>query len=366
MGCCPVSEGGSAARPRAELPGPWPCLVIFLLMAGTGFSQSFTGFIDGSYGYNFNKPGDAKSLYRNFDVNHNQFSLNYAELAIEQKPAPLGFRADIGFGDAATIVHAGEPAGADIYRPLQQAYVSAAKGKVQVDFGKFVTQHGAEVIETKDNWNYSRSLLFAWAIPYYHFGARLTVTANDRVTLGASVSNGWNNVVDNNQGKTVGFQAVLRPTSKFSFVQNYMVGKEQSGVNVDAVRHLWDSLATLDVTPRLSLMANYDYGMDRSGGARVRWQGLAGYAKISPTSKLKLIPRLEWFDDSQGFTTGTAQTLKEGTLTAEILVAEGAFLRGEYRYDWSNQSVFQRNATGALGHQSSVTLGFVYTYSKAK
>ena len=31
---------------------------------------------------------------------------------------------------------------------------------------------GAEVIETHSNWNYSRSLLFAWAIPYYHMGLR--------------------------------------------------------------------------------------------------------------------------------------------------------------------------------------------------
>ena len=343
-------------------------LAVFFLMAGTAFSQSFVGFIDGYYGYNFNKPGSGQNLYRNFDFNHNQFSLNYAELAVEQKPGTdsvLGFRADIGFGDAAKAVHAAEPGGTH-WQYIQQAYLSAAKGKVQVDFGKFVTQHGAEVIETKDNWNYSRSLLFAWAIPYYHFGTRVAITANDKVTLGAALSNGWNNVVDNNQGKTLGFQAVLKPISKFGFVQNYMVGKEQSGANVDAVRHLWDSLLTLDVTPKLSLMANYDYGMDRSGGGRVRWQGIAGYAKISPTSKFKLIPRLEWFDDPQGFTTGTAQTLKEGTLTAEVSMTENAFVRGEYRYDWSNQAPFQRNATGSLSHQSTVLIGVVYTYSKTK
>jgi len=33
-----------------------------------------------------------------------------------------------------------------------------------------VTPAGAEVVESKDNWNYSRGLLFAWAIPYFHFG----------------------------------------------------------------------------------------------------------------------------------------------------------------------------------------------------
>ena len=137
---------------------------------------------------------------------------------------------------------------------------------------------------------------------------------------------------------------------------------------LDQVRHLADSLLTLDVTPKLSLMANYDYGMDRSGrrSTRQRWQGVAFYGRLSPTSKFKLIPRIEWFDDPQGFTTGDAQTLKEGTLTAEVTMAENTFLRGEYRYDWSNDRVFERNAAGSLSHQSSLTLGVVYTYSKIK
>ena len=178
------------------------------------------------------------------------------------------------------------------------------------------------------------------------------------------MANGWNNVVDNNQGKTVGFQAVLKPASKLSWTQNYMVGKEQAGRNADAVRHLVDGTLTWDVSPKLSLMANYDYGMDRVNRARQRWQGFAGYGRFTATSKFKLVPRLEWFDDPQGFTTGAAQTLKEGTLTAEITMAENTFLRGEYRYDWSDQRVFQRNATGSLSHQSTILLGVVYTYSK--
>ena len=120
------------------------------------------------------------------------------------------------------------------------------------------------------------------------------------------------------------------------------------------------------MSPKLSLMANYDYGMDRSGKARVRWQGVAFYGKVSPTSKFKLIPRIEWFDDPQGFTTGTSQTLKEGTLTAEITMAENTFLRGEYRYDWSDRAVFQRNDRGSLSHQSTLTVGVVYTYSKTR
>ena len=122
-------------------------LVVFLLMAGMGFSQSFTGFIDGYYGGNFNKPPSRTNGFRAFDLNHNEFSLNYAELAVEQKPAPVGFRVDIGFGDAASVVHALEPSPVAFYQHLQQAYLSASHGKLTIDFGKYVTQHGAEVIE---------------------------------------------------------------------------------------------------------------------------------------------------------------------------------------------------------------------------
>ena len=42
---------------------------------------------------------------------------------------------------------------------------------------------GAEVIENKDNLNYSRGLLFALAIPYYHMGARVGYAFSDKVSL---------------------------------------------------------------------------------------------------------------------------------------------------------------------------------------
>jgi hypothetical protein len=50
-----------------------------------------------------------------------------------------------------------------------QAYVSVKlPADVVLDAGKFVTNAGAEVIEAKDNWLYSRSLLFGFAVPFTH------------------------------------------------------------------------------------------------------------------------------------------------------------------------------------------------------
>ncbi|HEV8130133.1 MAG TPA: porin [Acidobacteriota bacterium] len=330
-------------------------------------STELSGFVDGYYGYNFNKAtGDAP--LRNFDTKHNQFSLNLAEIALEKKPTTdhrLGFRMDLDYGPATEIVHSSEPGGTGIYRNFQQGYLSylAPVGKgLQIDVGKFVTQHGAEVIETKDNWNYSRSLLFALAIPYYHMGARASYTFNDKFAFAGYLVNGWNNVVDNNTGKTVGLQAVIKPNAKWSITQNYMFGPEQLKDN-DDWRHLWDTTVTYTLNPQLSLMGNYDYGMDRVSSARVHWQGFAGYARYQANKVWAVSPRFEWYDDHDGLTTGLRQIVKEFTLTSEQKVANGLFTRLEFRRDFSDKGFFPKSLDRLVKAQSTVTLGIFYAFS---
>ena len=322
----------------------------------------FGGFVDTYYGYNFNRPASRKDGLRNFDVNHNQFSLSLLELSVLRQPDPLGFRVDLNFGDIAKMVHAAEPGGSDVFQYLQQAYLSykAPLGKgLSIDFGKFVTQHGAEVIKVKDNYNYSRSLLFSWAIPYYHMGGRARYTFSDKFEAAAYVVNGWNNVVDNNAAKTYGFQAVLNPTKKLNIVQNYMAGPEQNN-DTNEWRHLWDTTVTYTFSPSFSMMANYDYGMDRQLGSRVRWQGIAGYARVQVTPWFAVSPRLEWYGDPQGFTTSLAQNVKEATFTTEFKVKDSLLLRAEYRQDWSNRPFFERHDNSLSKNQQTATIGIVY------
>src|SRR5215471_20152185 len=327
-----------------------------------------SGLVDGYYGYNFNHPaGDAQ--LRNFDTKHHQFALNLLKLTLEKKPDPdsrLGYRMDLAYGPAMEIVHAAEPGGQGIFRNIEQAYVSylAPVGKgLQLDFGKFVTWNGAEVIETKDNWNYSRSLLFALAIPYYHAGLRTTYAFNDKFAASAFLVNGWNNVVDNNHGKTVGFQAVIKPNAKWTITQNYMGGPEQPNNDHDW-RHLFDTTVAYNVTPAVSLMANYDYGMDRVAGARVHWTGIAGYLRYQANKWLALSPRFEWYNDADGFTTGTPQTVKEFTMTSEQKIKGALLTRFEYRHDFSDRPFFIRQPFDPLVRaQSTLTMGISYAFS---
>jgi hypothetical protein len=362
----PAENGSGEAATRAETnpdPAAAPVAVLQTANKESFFDKvSFGGLVDTYYGFNFNRPPSQTNALRNFDVNHNQFSLNLLELAMERKADPFGFRVDLDFGDAAKLVAASEPGGTSLYQFLQQAYFTykapVGKGLV-IDFGKFVTPFGAEVIETPANYNYSRSLLFAWAIPYYHFGARVSYPINDKVALTGMVVNGWNDVVDNNGGKSVHFGVNLTPFKQLNIVQNYMIGPEQPGNNRDK-RQVLDTVVTLAASDKLSLMANYDYGMDRVAGIRSRYQGLAGYARYAFSSRFAISPRVEWFADPQGLATGFAQTLREGTLTSEFKLRPSMLLRAEFRRDWSDRPYFQTRSSLLAHSQNTATLGILY------
>ena len=332
--------------------------IAFLVLAGTAHAQTFTGTLDGYYAGNFNDATGRKNAGRAFDFRNNEFSLNYAELAIEEKAEKgktIGYRFDLGFGDAAKVVNSSEPSTSPFLEYVQHANLSAGHDKLTVDFGKFVTPLGLEVIETKDNWNYSRGLLFTNIVPFYHFGVRATIAANDKVSVGASVTNGWNNVQENNDSKTVGFMATIKPSSKVSWTTNYMVGREFDG---GEMRHTFDTYATVDLGDRFSVAGNYDYVKDHTF-ATEHQQGIALYAKVKAAKKVVLSPRWEWFE-------GTSDKIQDFTITAMFPVHEQLSVYGEYRHDWANHSIFPDGDSAFGDKQDTVTIGVVLNFTKTR
>lgn len=326
----------------------------------------FSGLVDFYYLYNANHPASQLNQLYNFDVKANQFSLNMAKLSLAHSPDPVGFQVDFGFGRAFDMVHAGEPSSApSIFRNIEQAYVSLKPAQLhglEADFGEFVTSAGAEVIESHSNWNYSRSLLFAWAIPYYHFGLRTSFPVGKHFTGGVQVVNGWNNIEDNNSGKTLGLTGAFS-TTKFVWYNNYYTGPENTGTNV-GWRNLYDTTLLLTPSTKLNAYLNFDYGQNTSGSgvaqSTAKWYGVAGALHYQADSHWSFTPRIEWFKDRDGFSTGVAQDVKEFTLTGEYRLAEGLLSRLEYRHDWSNQPFFDRGLDPASHKsQNTLALGFI-------
>ena len=360
----PATDAGAAPAGQTPAPAPAPAAAPAAPTWSVG-PIDFSGLVDGYYSFDFNHPAGGNQLY-NFDVQANQFSLNMVKLSMSHTADPVGFQVDLGFGRAFDIIHASEPAGPSFLRNIEQAYVTWKPLKsngLQLDFGQFVTSAGAEVIESNANWNYSRSLLFAWAIPYYHFGLRVTEPVGKYFTGGIQLVNGWNNTEDNNSGKTIGLIANFAG-KKVAWNNNYYTGPENAGTN-KGFRNLYDTTLLFTPADKFNAYVNFDYGQNRSFdvnnvGLTQKWYGIAAAAKFQFTGKIALTPRVEWFNDHNGFSTGTAQTLKEFTITYEYRWVEGLLSRLEYRHDWSNVDFFERGSTpNATKNQDTLTFAMI-------
>jgi hypothetical protein len=334
-----------------------------------------SGFIDGYYSVNFNRPdastydsftgafGQVNQLY-NFNDKTDQFNLSAAKLTLNHDPDPIGAHVDFFYGRTNKLVNGGNSDQLDF---IEQAFLSIKPPKAkgfELDFGKFVTSAGAEVIEAKDNWNYSRSLLFAWAIPYFHFGARTSMPISKTDTIGVQVVNGWNNVTKTNGGATIGLtNALVKP--KYSWFLNYYGGPENTNTT-NGFRNLFDTTLLLTPTGKFNAYINYDYGQNRDAnaahggdGALIHWQGVAFAARGQVSPKSALVGRFEYFKDYNGVT-GLPQDLKEFTGTYEYKWLEGLLTRVEYRGDFSNQPFFTKDANVfSKKNQQTLTVAFI-------
>ena len=357
----PAAETAVDQTPAAQTPAPQtpaPAAVppkSPLTQWGTDFSFMFDGYVDA----NFNHPDSGFNQLRNFDMRSDTAHVNMGMITIDHGPAPVGFHLDVGFGETFDVIHAGnrDP---EAFKYFKQAYVSFKPKSwhgLEVDAGEFVTAAGAEVIETNQNWNYSRSLLFAWAIPYYHFGIRSSFPIGPHFTGGVQLVQGWNNIYPINSGKTVGLNGAYA-WKKVTWTNVYYGGPEKTGTD-KGIRHLFDTTVLVNANDNFSYYVNFDYGRDKNiGPGAKQWTGIAGAARYAFKKKYAVAGRLEWFDDMDGFSTGTPQAVKEFTLTGEYKVNNWLLSRLEFRDDWSNQPFFQNNG-GTSKNQPTVLLGLV-------
>ena len=300
---------------------------------------TWSGFIDAYYSKNFNSPATETNQLRNFDINENQFALSLAELVIQKQASPVGFRMDLDFGPTNDLV---QPGNGSTLNVLQQAYLTAVLpvgSGLTVDVGKFVTHMGNEVIESKDNWNYSRSFLFEFAIPYYHTGIRLTYPIASMLSGTLDLLNGWNSTIDNNHSQTVGLTLNYTASPSTSIVFNGIDGFEQPFLAPYGKKDVADFIVTETVNDNLSLCLNADYGQERVGNFLNIWKGIDLYERYSLNPKSAVALREEVYSDPYGYTTGVfapKTTLSEVTVTYEYHVFDPLMVRCEFRDDFSN------------------------------
>jgi hypothetical protein len=346
-------------------------------------------FASVGYVWNFNRPPSNTNQYRVFDFTHNSFKIDAGQLILQKqavKPGDLGFRIDFVAGSSVPRVTAARglfrdpTTGVAQDFDLQQAfgsYIFPLGHGLRLDIGKFATPVGYETMDGYGayNDNYSRSLLFGFG-PYTHTGFKLSYQINERVAVMVMLVNGWDNVLDNNQGKSIGMQVVANPTDKILLQLLYLVGPERDN-NDDDMRHFIDLIAQYKPHWRATIGFNGVLGVDVNavnvstlpGQMKTDdalWLGGALYLRlVALRNRLAFSFRGEIVWDRDGNRSGTAQTLYEFTFTPEVAVTQKFLIRPEFRIDSSNQHPFETGDTQGgqpikRGYQPTLAINAIY------
>ena len=365
---------------------------------------TYSGLIDVYYGINTRAPRAANNgpfggatgpdgthvsidnVGRAFDINDRDPSLSLAELNVvrtHNKSLPIDITATLTFGETARLVHITEPGGTAAWQFLQQLYATYTPhvlGRdIAIDFGKFVTPFGLEVIESVNNDNYSRGFNFQFGVPLYHAGLRATapIDTKGQFTVQAGIVNGWNNVADDNNGKSVYGQLVWKPTPKLTGIFGVLGGPEGTGAGYPVLKqdgnintNLYDAQAIYQMDAKTKFAANVTYGAASGDATGVHysdnWLGLVGYARHQFTPTIAGAIRIEQFEDNNGtlrtFTPGY-ERLREITLTGEYATLRGRLIaRLEYRHDHASLPVFGTGSGDVTSDQDTLTLSGVYKF----
>lgn len=343
---------------------------------------------------------------RTFENEKNSFMLNLANLHFERAPeSGLGFVADLDFGETADVVNhttffdsTSTGNGTDFFdaRQFYLTYTIPVGSGIKLLAGRFVTLHGAEVIKSYNNLNYNitNSILFGFAIPFTHTGLMGSYAFTDQLTLNLGVVNGWDSVVDNNDGKSVHGMLTYAPSPQFSVALSGTYGPEQNTHDVTdnlgntltvhagrSKRLMTTMLVTAKPIDPLTLILDYNYGNEsdvvpRDGILRTgQWQGAAGYIIYAFTDSLSATLRAEVFADMDGTRTlaseigtipaiapGNQATYYEVTPTLTYKIIDGLFWRNEYRHDESDSKKVFPHQKGFARGQDTVATELVYTF----
>lgn len=378
-------EAPMAEAPMAEAPDASAMMDkrLTALESGLGLLKGieFGGMAYASYNYNFNTPGSGNNDLRIFDVNHNNFTMDLLQLEVsKQTDSGIGFHTVLDYGKTAGLIQSDWDGELAHNFEIQQAYMTYTWGigeGLDMQFGKFATLLGGEVIESPYNPNISRSFMFGYAIPFTHTGALFSYPLTDMISLSAGVVNGWDNVVDNNNGKTfLGSLGLEHGNLAWTFNGVYGAEDDDRGGSKTGV---FDTVLTYTPMDNVDFLVNFDYGTASNvlghtynsyGSKNAEWTGLSGIvtlggALLNPGwENWSLALRGEWFSDDANYRTGAYEgegnvSLWEITSTLKWQMTDNFQARLEYRHDDANRRVFGKDDRYKKS-QNSMILEFAY------
>ncbi len=301
--CAMVSLLGGNAVSAADADSIWKDLGLKL-----------SGAVDTTYTQNFNNPATNLNQLRIFDTQANSFVPQVAQFMVERPAVAsgsamdrVGFRARVNFGAQSRFSRARtnyqpgtDNTELDVHE-LYGEYIAPIGNGLKIQAGKINTLIGYETINSWENPSISRSWTFGLSQAFTTTGIRFTYPFASWATVTMGLINGWDNIEDNNRGKTFEWKADFTPHEVFGIAFYGSYGSEQSngnaafgnaatgacvngtlGCDPTAKRTVVGSIITIKPTPKDTLILEPYYGNEANASAtspsqNARWNALLAY-----------------------------------------------------------------------------------------
>jgi len=264
-----------------------------------------SGYLETYYSYDFanptnhNRPSFVYSHNRSNEVNLN---LGFVKLAYNTNKV----RANIALM-AGTYANANLAAEPGVLKNIFEANAGvkiSKKKNLWVDAGIFASHIGFESAIGKDCWNLTRSIL-ADNSPYYESGVKVSYTSdNEKWFISGLLLNGWQRIqrVDGNNTPAFGHQLTFKPNSKITLNSSSFVGSDTPD-STRQMRYFHNFYGQFQLHEKFGITVGFDIGaQQKSKGSNDynTWYSPVLIAKYSPTEKISIAARGEYYSDANG------------------------------------------------------------------
>jgi hypothetical protein len=321
--------------------------VVDSLSSGSG-KITLEGYLDSYFIYDFNKPPSGDRPYFVSSARHNEVNINLAYLALSYSSTRVRARIAPGFGTYMNANYAQEPGTLSNLLEANAGVKLWSNKNIWIDAGVLSSPYSSEGPISKDQLTYTRSFAPEY-VPYYLSGIKLTVPLTKKWNAYFYFLNGWQQIQDQNKGKSLGTQLEYRPSENWVLNWNTYIGSEESPNRPEFRTRYFSDLYFIYKKGNWSATGCFYIGLQQRDGltSAVWWQANV-IGQYSLSKILSIAGRIEYFNDPDQvqiapITNVAGFTSLSSSVGLTLKVTENALLRVEGRTFLSDKNVYERN-----------------------